>query len=72
MTTRLLPKEVEVLLTEIKKLKYKPKPKEARFLKAMEWNVAKYQRPSHRQSKWLEGIYQKASGGGNYESRNYV
>jgi hypothetical protein len=58
-----------VLIDEIRKQKFKPTDWEANFIQSIE--MRKYDL-SQKQSLALNKIYEKATGGGNYQRRQYI
>lgn len=69
---RLLPKQAADILHEIQKSLYKPKPREDSFFSSVEKAIENDWRLSEKQSKWLQDIYVKSTGGGSYQSSEHI
>lgn len=66
----MIPKEASDLLAYIELFGYKPKGKEINFLKDVRFYIEKNMLLTKPMADYLEGIYKKSSGGGQYQNRD--
>ena len=68
----MIPKHAAEYLEWIGRLGYKPKGKEVKFLKDVQFYIDRDAQITKPMAEFLTGIYEKASGGGQYQKRERI
>ena len=68
----MIPKHAKDLIDELYRLGYTPRGKEAKFMESVKSYIQSDRRLTQPMTDWLVGIYRKATGGGDWERRQYV
>jgi len=66
------PKDTLALLDAVQDLKFQATPKEEDFLQSVRYVTENDIEITNSQATWLQDIYAKASGGGEFQQRHYT